>query len=54
LVEDEVHSLMFCSTYAEERLKLFDIVADFISSFKYRDPQIQFELLIVLVVLVDL
>jgi len=44
LVEDEAHFLMFCSTYAEERLKLFDIVADFIPSFKYQDPQIQFEL----------
>ena len=45
LVEDEVHFLMFCRAYAEERLKLFDVVADFIPSFKYHDPQIQFELL---------
>jgi len=45
LVEDEVHFLMCCRAYAEERLKLFDVVADFIPSFKYHDPQIQFELL---------
>jgi len=36
---------MFCRAYAEERLKLFDVLADFIPSFKYQDPQIQFELL---------
>jgi len=30
LVEDEVHFLMCCRAYAEERLKLFDVVADFI------------------------
>jgi len=38
---------MFCTTYAEEQLKLFNIAiaADFIPSFKYHDPQIHFELL---------
>jgi len=34
LVEDEVHFLMSCSTYEEERLKLFDAAAAHISSFQ--------------------
>jgi len=45
-MEDEVHFLMFRSTYAVKQLKLFDVAADYIPSFKYHDPQILFELLI--------
>ena len=43
LVEDEEHFLMSCSTYAEERLKLFNIAVAHIPSFQENDFDRQFE-----------
>lgn len=40
-----MHLLMSCSTYEEERLKLFDVVAAHIPSFQDNDLDKQFELL---------